>query len=653
LERALETAAQMLKRGEFDEAERRYLEILEAQPDQFDAKHYLAVTRFQKGDAREGLELIEAAVKSNPTSVSALSNYGLILMRSNRFEEALAKFDAALAIKPDSALTLNNRASVLIDLGRLREAIASCEAALALEPDFAGALNNRGNALQDLGMPEEALADYDRALALKPDFQEAHCNRASALIILERREEALASYDKALAIAPGYADAHFNRGTTALSMGDFPSGWAGYEHRWEQRPKPKKPVQVYPEWRGEDLEGKRIVVYEEQGAGDVIQFARLLPRLAASGAIVTFFVRASLRRLLRPLGSTFRTVDRLTLDEPYDFQCALMSLPGIFGTTLETIPSGAPYLFPEAALVDRWRQRVGDRGLKIGIAWQGRAGKRIDMGRSVPLRCFRALAVVPGVRLISLQKHDGLDQLSDLPPEMTIENLGAELDEGPDAFVDTAAAMSSLDLIVTSDTAVAHLAGALGRPVWVALKQAPDWRWLLGRADSPWYPSMRLYRQSIRDDWDGVFERIATDAAALAGARQAERGTEVLQIPGSIGELFDKITILEIKAARIDDANKLRNVSNELALLRALESRFPRRENHAQLVAELKNVNEALWEIEDAIRDCERRSEFGAEFVSLARSVYKTNDRRAEIKKQLNVLHGSRIVEEKNYAKYV
>lgn len=273
----------------------------------------------------------------------------------------------------------------------------------------------------------------------------------------------------------------------------------------------------------------------------------------------------------------------------------------------------------------------------------------------------------PGLTLISLQKYDGAEQLAHLPPGMTVETLGAEFDAGSDAFADCAAVMMNLDVVISSDTAAAHLAGALGRPVWIVLKHVPDWRWMMDREDTPWYPTARLFRQARRDDWDEVFERIAGELARAAAVK-TESGDILPQqradnldptqavppgtalVPVSFGELVDKITILEIKSERIDDASKLVNVRVELELLATALARFcvlpPRA---GELKAELRRINEALWEIEDQIRDCERNNDFGAKFIELARRVYMTNDRRSAVKRQLSELAGSAIVEEKSY----
>jgi len=351
----------------------------------------------------------------------------------------------------------------------------------------------------------------------------------------------------------------------------------------------------------------------------------------------------------------------------HDAELPLMSLPHVLGATPETMPRGVPYLFADPARVEAWSKRLPAGQFRVGIVWQGKSTADIDLGRSIPLRCFAPLGRVPGLTLISLQKNDGVEQLTNLPRGMRVETLGAEFDAGPDAFVDCAAVMMNLDLVITSDTAAAHLAGALGRPVWIVLKHVPDWRWLIDRKDTPWYPTARLFRQVRRDDWDEVFERIAGELA-LSTAAKSEPGNLLTQggtgnldptdaappgtalVPVSFGELVDKITILEIKSERIGGASKLTNVRVELELLAAALARFGALPSRAgELKAELRRINGALWEIEDQIRDCERINDFGAKFVELARGVYLTNDRRSAVKRQLNELAGSVIVEEKSY----
>lgn len=633
-----------------EEALVSYDKALELKPDNAEVLKNRGDVLKDLNRSNEALASYDRSLALKPHFVDALNSKGNLLQDLNRLDEALASYAKALELKSDNAATHCNRGGALAGLNRSEEALSSFDRALMLKPDFAEALNNRGVLLKNLNRPDEALASYDKALEVKPDFAEAHNNRGIALKNLSRPGEALTSFDKALALKPDYSGALFNKGLYYLTMGDFERGWKGYESRWERKGHPaRKLISSDRVWKGEDVHGKRIIVYEEQGLGDIIQFSRFLPLLTSQGADVTFILRRKMHRLMQKFATSISFEQQAPSGKKFDFQCALGSLPGVFGTNLTTIPADVPYLEPEAPLVTKWRQRIGHEGFKVGICWQGSPTGTVDIGRSFPLQSFRPLSAVPGVRLISLQKNHGLDQLDTLPDGMTVETLGDDFDSGPDAFVDTAAAMANLDLIITSDTSIAHLAGALGRPFWVVLKQVPDWRWMLNRTDSPWYPTAKLYRQNVRDDWEGVFNRIATDLTKLNSAPAHTESS--LQLPGSIGELFDKITILEIKAARIMDSEKLRNVRRELDLLRMLEKqKLLFSDELTGLVKELKQVNEELWEIEDAIRFCERQQDFSDVFISLARSVYKTNDRRAEIKKEINLLYGSEIIEEKSYA---
>ncbi len=511
-----------LRRGE--EALASYDKALAVRPDYGDALN-------GRGNALRELKRLEEAVASYDKAVAlkpdaaagALNNRGNALLELGRATEALASYDRALEIRPDYADALNGRGNALKDLGPMEEALASYDKAVAVARNAVGALNNRGNALRELGRCAEALESFDRALEINPDYAEAINGRGNVLKDLGRFEEAMASYDRALAIRPGDAEILFNRGLIDLLLGDFPSGWAGYETRWDRaNPEKRRLIAPYPVWKGEDLSGKRIVIYEEQGLGDVLQFSRYLPKLSQLGANVAFLVRPHLHRLLRSFIPAIRVIDRRPDGEDFDYQCPLMSLPALFEAALHNIPADVPYLRAEPQLVAKWRERIGGHGLKVGICWQGNPTGTVDRGRSTPLRCFKRLSVFPQVRLISLQKQHGLDQLAALKDELRMETLGDDFDAGADAFIDTAAVMSCLDLIVTSDTSIAHLAGALGRPVWVALKLAPDWRWLLHRPDSPWYPTMALYRQNTHNDWDGVFERIAGDLARFTPSARME-----------------------------------------------------------------------------------------------------------------------------------
>ena len=467
-------------------------------------------------------------------------NLGMASRREGRLDEALASFDAAIALDPDYAEAYNARGGVLHTLKRFDEALASFDRAIAVKRDYASAFNNRGITLKALGRPEDALTSYDTAIALNPSQAETHNNRGNLLTELNRLDDALASYDKAILLKPDFADAFKNRGQLKLMTGRFDEGWRDYEWRFDAQGFPdKKPAFEAPAWNGEDLSGRHIVVFGEQGMGDTIQFARYLSLLARKNADVTFVTDSKLVRVLHSLPEKIRIVEKISRSTRFDFQCALMSLPLRFRTDLSSIPNAVPYLESDGELVAHWRQRIGSHGLKIGIAWQGSPFNKLDAGRSISLRQFVPLARIPGVRLISLQKHFGTDQLAQLPGDITIETL-TSLDDGADAFIDTAAIMANLDLVVTCDTSIAHLAGALGRPVWVALKYVPDWRWMLDREDSPWYPTMRLFRQKAEGDWTPVFTGIEQRIRAgfrTAGEPDNKKGVKETLDPSSLGSL--------------------------------------------------------------------------------------------------------------------
>jgi len=344
-------------------------------------------------------------------------------------------------------------------------------------------------------------------LALQPLNPLAYNNRGIVFKDLGRLAEALESYDMAISLKENYSDAFWNKGLARLLMGEFSEGWKLYAWR-------KKNLFVHdqekqrPIWTGtEDLSKKTILVHWEQGFGDTIQFCRFLPGLRKMARKVLFAPQKRLMGLLKGLDRDLEIVDR---DDPslvFDFQIHLLSLPGLMMTSLDEVPCQHPYLFARQEKVNFWRERLGSHGLRIGVCWQGSTGE-IDAGRSFGVSRFQHLARLPHVRLISLHKGDGEAQLAELPEGMKVESLGDAFDSGPDAFVDAAAAMMACDLVITSDTAIAHLAGALGVRTWVALKYVPDWRWFLNRADSPWYPSARLFRQKHVGDWDSVFMEI-------------------------------------------------------------------------------------------------------------------------------------------------
>lgn len=600
----------------------------------------------ESGKVGAALQFYRRAVSLKIDQPIAWSNLGKLLFDRDRYDEALDAFDAALALRPRDADLWNSRAGALRRLGRLEDSAAAAREALRLRPGFAEAAVNLGNAHLKLDRPAAALEAYRIATSIKPDFATALCGEGLALRALDRFAEAREAFVKAERL--GSREAVSGKGCLDLTLGDFERGWEGYEARWVAGKSLAEALGVrFPPWSGPGRSHERVLVLNDHGFGDTIQFARYLPLMIRAGARVTFLCPPKLHRLLSCLAGV-RVLETTEKGEAFDAQIPISSLPRAFATRLDSVPAEVPYLAPEPELTRKWAARIGADGFKVGIVWQGNAHPETDMARSMPLAAFAPLAATPGVRLISLQKGFGVEQLADLPRGMRIETLGDDFDAGPDAFVDAAAAMAHLDLIVTCDTSIAHLAGALGRPVWVALKKDAEWRWLRDRDDSPWYPTMRLFRQTEHAQWAGVFARMAERLGEAARGPQSGR---LIAIPGAVGELIDKITILEIKSRRIADDEKLRNVRRELALLEDnLKSANLEHPDLAAKKAELAAVNELLWDVEDEIRVCEKNEDFGDGFIALARAVYVTNDRRAALKRDINRLFNSAIVEEKCYA---
>jgi tetratricopeptide (TPR) repeat protein len=639
-----EAACRLWREGRHEEAIASLDDALRRRPDFAEAFSMGGYMLSQSGRPEAALRFYRQALKLDPSLVVAHVNAGKILFDMGRFAEALAAFETATAVAPADADAWCSRAGALRELGRLEDSLEAAERSLARRPDFPEAAINLGNALLKLDRMEEALAAYRRAGAARADLAAARCGEALALRNLGRFEEALAAFEAAVAL--GSREAVAGKGSLLLTLGDFERGWEGYEARWLKGKSLAEALGArFPTWKGPGRPGERVLVLNDHGLGDTIQFVRYLPLMAAAGVETTFVCPPRLHRILSSRIET-RFVSSPP-DEQFDAQIAISSLPRAFGTRLDTIPADAPYLSAEPALVEQWSKRIGSAGFRIGVVWQGNPHPEADRGRSMPLAALAPLAAIAGVRLISLQKGFGEEQLGHLPPAMRVEALDAEFDAGPDAFVDAAAAMAHLDLVVTCDTSIAHLAGALGRPVWVALKIDAEWRWMTDRTDSPWYPTMRLFRQTGR----GVWSDVIADMARELGQMLARRSARMIRTPCSIGELIDKITILRIKAERIADADKLGNVRRELALLEALaQAEGLVGAPLESLVDSLVATNTRLWEVEDAVRICERDSDFGPRFVALARSVYVINDERAALKRAINRLFGSALVEEKSYA---
>jgi tetratricopeptide (TPR) repeat protein len=543
-------AVDLFRQGRLDEAEKIGGRILKLLPDNYEALHLLGVAKLQRGHAAAALVRIEAALKINQGGSDAWSNRGLALGMLDREGEALASFDQSLALKPDDPDTHNARGRLLLRLHRPPDALAAFERAVALSPEHFGALVNRGNALAELGRLDEALAQYDELLATEPAHAALHFNRGHALASQGRHAEAIAAYDQALASRPDYVAAHLNRGValqalnrhqeaivsfenvlaidrghpdaahnaalSRLTLGDYRTGFQHYETRFARSGMPARRRGFgKPLWLGEfPLHRKTILLHAEQGLGDTIQFARYAPLLAGLGGKVVLEVPAELVTLLGRLAGVADVVARGAPLPAFDLHCPMGSLPLASATEVATIPAAIPYLKASEERIAQWRPRLaGLSSPRVAIAWSGRASHPNDRNRSLPLARLAPLFALEQVSFLSVQRELSDADAAALAGIPRITAVGAELRD----FDDTAAVLALADLVVAVDTAVAHLAGAMGRPTWILLPFSPDWRWMLGREDSAWYPTARLYRQPAPGDWDSVIARLREDVVGMAG----------------------------------------------------------------------------------------------------------------------------------------
>jgi tetratricopeptide (TPR) repeat protein len=496
------------------------------EPDFAQAHFNLGLAHQSRGQTDLALSSYTQAIHCKPDYALALRHLGTLLQTQARYDEAIECHRKALALNPGDAEAHCNLASALKDQGRASEAIESYHRALAVQPDLAEAHFNLGVIYQGQERLEDAAESYRSAIRARSDYAAAHSNLGTVYKFQGNLSEAMRCYEAGLRSRDDLAEAHRNRALLRLLLGDFAAGWPEYE--WRFRVPGARPHGFdQPRWNGEPLDGGTVLVVAEQGLGDTIQFVRFAPLVKQRcGGQVLLQCPAALVELLKDVEGIDGFVTGEAAKQSFDRFVPMLSLPAVLGTTLDTIPSAVPYLSPQPARVEHWRRELARfSGFKVGIAWQGNPAYVADAQRSVPLAHFAPLADCPGVRLVSLQKHHGLKQLPPLAERLRIVNLGPLVDNASAAFVDTAAVMKNLDLVITSDSAIAHLAGALGVPVWVALPAVPDWRWLLARQDSPWYPTMRLFRQSRAGDWGGVFARIADELRALAASRPGTSAT--------------------------------------------------------------------------------------------------------------------------------
>jgi tetratricopeptide (TPR) repeat protein len=542
LNEALHDAVMHQRQGELRKAERLYARVLKAAPHDFNALNLYGTLKAQTGHFGEAERLFQAAVRANPQAPQGWANLGQALFRLKRAPEALECLDRAIALDPSDSGILTQRGHILLALDRPQEALAIFEGearthpianyfcglalaaldqheaalerfdrALAIAPGDPEILYNRGVALMKLGRYAEAAAACDQALAKRPDHRSAWLNRGRALAQLNRYQEAIASYDAILQRDKDNADAHLNRALARLTLGDYPGGFADYEWRWRRTGMPPQKPRGRPLWLGEyPLAHKTILLHAEQGLGDTIQFARYVPLLAAAGARVVLEVQAELKPLMASLGSVITLIARGETPPAFDVHCPLGSLPLATNTTPASVPAQIPYLKADPDAVAAWSLRLEALPRpRIALAWSGNPAHENDRNRSITFARLAPLLDLPAA-FISVQRDVRPADAMALAAESRVTALGEALHD----FRDAAAVLALADLVVTVDTAVLHLAGAMGRPAWLLVPFAPDWRWGLQGDATPWYPDIRLFRQTRPGDWDEVIARVG---AALRG----------------------------------------------------------------------------------------------------------------------------------------
>ena len=467
----------------------------------------------EQGKLNESLEAFKKALSFNSNYVEAYHSMANTLLLQNNKDEAINYFKKTVTLNPNYAQAYFNMAVVFKEQGKLDESLEACNMAISLQPDHAEAYNNLGVVLKEKGELNEAIEACNKAISLQPDYAEAYSNLGVVLREQGKIDEAIKICKIAISFQPDQAEAYYNLSFSYNLKGDIQKGLELYEWRLKKKNFTTRLPRDHLIWDGnKSILKKNFFVYEEQGLGDIIQFSRYLPLLKKKGARVTFKVKKEMHALLKTLDENIILVDSEADINDIDFETPLMSLPHLFKTNLKTIPSTTPYLSASQDKVISWSKVLTKATFKIGICWQGSKNK-IDIGRSFSIKFFEDISKTPNVELISLHKGEGEKQIENINFDLTV--FDNNFDGGKDAFMDTAAIMKNCDLIITSDTAIAHLAGALGCCTWVILKKVPDWRWMLERNDSPWYPSIKLYRQKEYNGWADIFQIIKEDLESI------------------------------------------------------------------------------------------------------------------------------------------
>lgn len=515
----LSEARRLLGARRFEAADGIYRQLVTAVPQAPDAWHELGLLQVEAGRPEAAVEFVERAIALAPTNAAYQSNLGAIFRKLERSDEALACFERAVQLSPaPSAPMLSNLALALKSAGRESEALAVYDQAIAQQPDYATGHFNRANLLLTIGRVDEAVAAYRQAVELAPNDAEAHYRLGIAYYDLGQHEAALACWQQALTLRPNYPEAHRNRALVLLREGQYAAGWAEWEYRFAcegfvTRPCPE------PRWDGQAAPGRRLLLHTEQGLGDTLQFIRYVAPVRELADSLLAEVQAPLLPLLAASGYG-PLLTKQGEQTSCDVQCPLLSVPFALAGRHDEPYWNGPYLKPSAHLASKWESRVRETDdLQVGISWAGNPDHPHDRFRSLRLAELAPLARIPGVRLISLQKGAAAEQMAELPADAPVVDFGESFDATSGSFMDTAAVIKHLDLVISVDTAIGHLAGGMGTPVWLMVEHTPDWRWRLSGAQTPWYPTMRLFRQRQLHVWDDVFRDVEQQLQQLVAQR--------------------------------------------------------------------------------------------------------------------------------------
>ena len=656
--------------GELDELIALLRKALQLNPTYPDAHNNLGIALQKKGELTAAIASYNTAIKLKPNYPDAHNNLGNILQEQGDLTAAIASYTTALQLNPNHPDAYYNLGNALKGQGDLTAAIASYNAALQLNPNYPDVYYNLGDALQEQGDLTSAIGSYNTALQLNPNYLDAYNNLGLALQEQGDLSAAIASFNRALQLNPNKPEIHWNYSLTMLLGGDYKNGWEKYEWRTTKDKDPSMP-HAMPQcsyWNGEPALDKtsQLLLVTEQGLGDTLHFMRYANALRKQGALVSICAQPILHTLIQASGIDQSPLTPQQANQVSEGQwIQLLSVPKYLQVSPDNPVISEPYIKTTDELLSKWSSTLeAEQRPIIGINWQGnpKTEKTGLRGRSIALEVFAPITGGRQVSLLSLQKGFGSEQLKSCSFKESFVNCQDQINDTWD-FLETAAIIANCDLVITSDTSVAHLAGGMGKATWLLLHKVPDWRWGLAGETTFWYPSMRLFRQTESGNWNEVMERVVEELLKHFGSnpeatqpakapKQASKAepTQTILAPISLGELIDKITILQIKTQHLQ-GTALANVTKELD---ALETTFKSLQLNIDtgLIQHLKAINEELWQIEDAIRDQEHQMSFGETFIRLARSVYQQNDQRSAIKKEINTTYGSAFVEEKSYQEH-